>query len=69
MTFTQENKLKARILELEGLYRNSSAHRDEMARQNDELVRLLESARSVAASLEAECALCPDVIHNNPGGA
>jgi hypothetical protein len=67
MTFTQENKLKARILELEGLYRNSCAHRDEMSRQNDELVRLLESARSVACNLEAEAAQCGGDIHNTGG--
>ncbi len=56
-------KIELRVLELEALYRNSCAHRDEMARQNDELVSLLESARNVAANLEAECARCPDAIH------
>lgn len=31
-----------------------------------ELQRLLEQARSIACTLEAECAACPDPIHVNP---
>lgn len=31
-----------------------------------ELQRLLEQARSIACTLEAECATCPDPIHGNP---
>ena len=57
-------RLELRALELESLYRNACAHRDEMSRQNDELVRLLESARSVACNLEAEAAQCGGEIHN-----
>lgn len=33
-----------------------------------ELQRLLEQARSIACTLEAECAVCPDPIHANPTG-
>ena len=63
----RQNRLELRVAELEALYRNACAHRDEMSRQNDELVRLLESARSVACNLEAEAAQCGGEIHNTGG--
>lgn len=61
MTLDQENKLNARIVELEAMYRNSCRHRDELSEQ-------LDRARALAIRLEAECAACGAPAHRFEDG-
>lgn len=60
------NALELRIAELEALYRNSSTHRDLLARSLAIQEELTEQARDLVARLWDEIAMCPAIQWHNP---